>query len=179
MGDSIWVHIIDDAKMPVEESFITLRLLIIQSGNAQYEIAVSKDMRVCYFKLIKDIINKKIIERLQFSVNINCKNSMINVAREYTTTDKENGIGWYTEEEWNFWNISSEICSEIYKLMNSLRVKLLFASKQDKQLLTLAKELERHLELLVQILELESEDVREVNYCKSKSKFLVSTTLQH
>ncbi|NJE46051.1 hypothetical protein E3E35_01225 [Thermococcus sp. GR7] len=175
MVESIKVDIIENAYMPIDdEDPITLRLLFIQSEGNYYEIAVSKDMRVCYIRLARDIIMRRASERLQFSVHINCRESMVNITKEHTTTDRKKGVSWFTEEEWNFWGLTHQTCSWAYKLMNYLRVRLLLINGKDKQqAVEIAKKLEKYIGLLIKILE--SEEAEEVVYCKSKGKFLVST----
>ncbi|WP_297548536.1 hypothetical protein [Thermococcus sp.] len=175
MVESVKIDIIENAYMPLDdEDSINLRLLFIENGNNYYEIAISKNMRVNYIRWVKDIMRRRISERLQFSVHINCKESTINIFKEHTITDRKKGVGWFVQEEWAFDGLSHQACSWVYKTMNSLRVRLLLINENDKQqALEIAEELERHIGLLIKILE--SEDVGEVNYCKSKSKSLVST----
>jgi len=174
MVESIKINIIENTHMPLDdEDSVNLRVVLIENGGTYYEIAVSKDMRVCYIRLVRNIIMRRASERLQFSVHINCKESIVNIFKEHTITDKKKG-GWCIQEEWNFLDLPHKACSWAYKFMNDLRVRLLLINKNNKQqALEIAGELERYIELLIKILE--SEDAREVNYCKSKSKFLVST----
>ena len=112
-------------------------------------------------------------EKLQFSVHINCKEAWVNIFKEHMTSEKKKG-GWCIQEEWNFWDLSYKTCSLAYKFMNDLRIRLLLINENDnQQALKMARELERYIELLIKILE--SEHAGDVNYCKSKGKFLVST----
>lgn len=175
MVESIKVNVIENAYMPLDdEDSIALRVVLIESGSNYYEIAVSKDMRVCYIRLARDIIMRGASERLQFSVHINCKESMVNITKEHTITDRKEGVGWFTEEEWNFMGLPHQSCSWAYKLMNHFRVRLLLINEHDKQqALEMAKKLEESIELVIRVLE--SEEAEEVVYCKSRSKFLIST----
>ena len=173
MVGNVKVDVIENAYLPFnEEDSINLRVVLIENRGTYYEIAVSKDMKICYIRLAKDIISKGASERFQFSVHINCKEFTINMFKEHTTTDRKKGVGWFTEEEWNFRGLTHQTCSWAYKLMNFLRVKLLLINEKDKQqALKISEKLEKHIELLIKILE--SEEIEEIVYCKSK--FLIST----
>jgi len=174
MAEWIKVNIIENAHMPLDHEDINLKKILIDNGDNYYEIAISKTMKINYIMLVKNIVKKETSERLQFSVHINCRESMVNIFKEHMASEKKKG-GWCIQEEWNFWDLSYKTCSLAYKFMNDLRIRLLLINENDnQQALKMARELERYIELLIKILE--SENTGEVNYCKSKSKSPVTPT---
>lgn len=173
MVKRIKVNIIESTHMSLDDEDIALRLLFVEDGYNYYEIAVSRDIRANYIRLVKNIVKGETSERLQLSVHVNCKEAWVNIFKEYMTSEKKKS-GWCIQEEWNFWDLPYKTCSWAYKTINPLRIKLLLISENDKQqAVELAKKLEKYIELLIKILE--SENIGEANYCKSKSKSPVAS----